>query len=1262
MKHSVRLAIAFFLLSTIPVAFVTLVSTINAERTIEREVARHLEAITGLQAADLDRWLGTLERTIESIAQRPLFVDLSEELSRQSRGETASDPEVSAQLLDVHLYPLLRAGGTFEALSIIDVNSGQVLVSTDRDQVGKFRVGEAYFEGGMSGTFFDRIRFVPALETMAFHVSTPVSDRGASPLALLVGRADLRVFSEIITHDADSHTTEDVYLVNAQGIFVTEPRYGEGFALRRYAGSEGALRAVSGETGVASYEDYRGVPVLGAFRWLPETNLGMLAEIDRWEVLAMVGQTRGLSYGLLAGAVVLFTLLGASTARQLTHPLRRIAAGATRVGRGEFDHRISSTRKDEFGDLARAFDRMTENLQRITASRDDLQLEIARRERAEARLRDSLAALEQSESLFRLLSEASPIGICIWQGEFFAYVNPALERILGYSSEELIGKTDSSDVVSREDRDLILRYVERIRTSGVPQEPLRFRARRMDGTIVPCEGYARPIEYGGRPAVLGTIIDVSLLRQAEERFRMAAHVASDLIYEWDVSTDVLTWHADIDAKLGCPRGTIAHTIEAWVSRIHPEDQVRLHDAVERHRTTVEPISQTYRIRHEDGSWRHWIDRGVPVLDAEGRPVRWIGVCIDETERILAYRARVESEERFHRILESAPDVIYRYRLQPDPGFDYISEAIETVTGHRPEELVNQPDVGSKLLYERDQRFLDRLLEGETRGELPHPHQWRHKDGHPVWIEDVHVMIRDAEGRPVAIEGIARDITERIEAELALRTADDIVRSLPTGLLILRKDSSGGFVVDSANAAACGFIAEGRGSLEGCHLDELFPPDMVARVSDTFTSVLASGIGYEDEVVIRADQSIRFAVHLRVFTIPEGRLVAAFEDITRQKQAEESLRISEQQHRSLFENAALGIYKTTPDGRILAANPALIRMLGFESFEELARRNLETDGYEPETPREEFKRSIAEKGRIEGRESVWICRDGRRLVVRENAVAVRDDDGNVIFYEGTVEDITAQREAESERERLEARLRQSQKLESIGTLASGVAHEINNPLTGILLFSSNMSKKVPAKGPLQDGFKIIIRETQRCKTIIQGLLDFARDSQPQKTEADINVIMLNSIAVVENEFHLKHVSIDNQLAREMVETYLDENQIMQVFINILLNALQASEKNSRVKIQSHVNYQEGLVGMTISDDGCGMSPDELENIFDPFFSTKAQGTGLGLAVSYGIVKNHEGTIKAYSEPGRGTHFVVELPIATGIRAKKDFDETQAYTGH
>jgi len=557
MKQSVRLAIAFFLLSTIPVAFVTLVSTINAEHTIEREVASHLEAVVEMRAGDLDRWMGTLRRTIESIAQRPLVVDLSEELSRQLRGETPFDPTISAQLLDVHLLPHLRAGGTFEELSVVDVKTGQVLASTSPDQVGTFRIGEPYFQGGLSQTFLDRIRFVPALETMALHVSTPIRDEGASPGALLVGRADVRVLDEIIAYGKDA---EDVYLINAQGVFVTEPRYGDGFALRHYASSEGALRAISGETGVHGYVGYRGVPVLGAYRWLPEIEMALLAEIDRQVVLSTVGRTRNLSYGLLAGAVILFTFLGASVARQMTHPLRRIAAGVARVGRGEVDHRIGLHRNDEFGDLARAFDQMTENLQRITASRDELQLEVVKRERAEEQLRDSLGALERSESLFRLLSESSPVGICIWQGESLAYLNPALERTLGYGSEELLERSIPAGMVSQEDRALILRYVERVKTGGIPQEPIRFRVIRNDGSFVPCEGYARRVEYRGRPAILGTVIDTSLLRQAEERFRLAALVASDLIYEWDVATDVLTWHADIDAKLGCPPGTIAHTI------------------------------------------------------------------------------------------------------------------------------------------------------------------------------------------------------------------------------------------------------------------------------------------------------------------------------------------------------------------------------------------------------------------------------------------------------------------------------------------------------------------------------------------------------------------------------------------------------------------------------------------------------------------------------------------------------------------------------
>ena len=233
--------------------------------------------------------------------------------------------------------------------------------------------------------------------------------------------------------------------------------------------------------------------------------------------------------------------------------------------------------------------------------------------------------------------------------------------------------------------------------------------------------------------------------------------------------------------------------------------------------------------------------------------------------------------------------------------------------------------------------------------------------------------------------------------------------------------------------------------------------------------------------------------------------------------------------------------------------------------------------------------------------------------------------------------------ESQQARFTHLATQMEKLSSLGRMAAGIAHEINNPLAGILLYSSNLSKKVPSGGPLEEGLKIIIKETQRCKTIIQGLLEFARDREPQKISANINDIMETALGIVDNEFRLRHVRIEKQLAQDMVKTLLDENQIEQVFINLLLNAVHAVEENGRVAVQSVVDPAQKIIQVEIVDNGCGISADDIKNIFDPFFSTKTNGTGLGLSVSYGIIQNHQGDIRVFSEPGRGTRFMIEVPI-------------------
>jgi len=233
--------------------------------------------------------------------------------------------------------------------------------------------------------------------------------------------------------------------------------------------------------------------------------------------------------------------------------------------------------------------------------------------------------------------------------------------------------------------------------------------------------------------------------------------------------------------------------------------------------------------------------------------------------------------------------------------------------------------------------------------------------------------------------------------------------------------------------------------------------------------------------------------------------------------------------------------------------------------------------------------------------------------------------------------------ENQQARFDHLATQMDKMLSLGRMAAGIAHEINNPLAGILLYSSNMSKKVPQGDPLEEGLNIIIKETQRCKTIIQGLLEFARDREPQKVPADINAIMETALGILDNEFRLRHVDLELQLSENMVKTLLDENQIEQVFINLLLNAIHAVEENGRVTIQTAVDSENNKVQVEITDNGCGIAADDVKKIFEPFYSTKAKGTGLGLAVSYGIVKNHQGDIRVYSVPGKITRFTIELPI-------------------
>ena len=237
--------------------------------------------------------------------------------------------------------------------------------------------------------------------------------------------------------------------------------------------------------------------------------------------------------------------------------------------------------------------------------------------------------------------------------------------------------------------------------------------------------------------------------------------------------------------------------------------------------------------------------------------------------------------------------------------------------------------------------------------------------------------------------------------------------------------------------------------------------------------------------------------------------------------------------------------------------------------------------------------------------------------------------------------------EKQRSRYNQLAIQTEKLSALGRMAAGIAHEINNPLAGILLYSTNMIKKVPEGSLLKEGLDVIIRETIRCRGIIQELLEFSRDKEPEKIRANISEIIQKALSILENECRLRHIRVEKSLAEDMPEIFLDVNQMEQVFVNLLMNALEAIQENGMITVRAHADQKRKWVKIEILDTGVGIPQEDMAKIFEPFFSTKAKGTGLGLAVSYGIVQKHQGNIQVSSEPGKGSNFTVELPVRNNV---------------
>ncbi|MGA2101692.1 MAG: PAS domain S-box protein, partial [Candidatus Sulfotelmatobacter sp.] len=495
--------------------------------------------------------------------------------------------------------------------------------------------------------------------------------------------------------------------------------------------------------------------------------------------------------------------------------------------------------------------------------------------------------------------------------------------------------------------------------------------------------------------------------------------------------------------------------------------------------------------------------------------------------------------------------------------------------------------------------------------------WLAKDGRRLEVSLTTSSILDSDGEMVGGSIIAHDITARKLAEESLRKANE-TSIYGSPVPVVAADAVGN--VTMWNGAAEKDFGWSESEVRGS-LNPIIPPEESEAAAELHRRMLQGETLTGIEVRRRRRDGTLLDISLSGTPLwdENGKvrgIIGFLADITERKRAELALREAEEKYRGIFENAVEGIYQSTPDGKYISANPALARMLGFHSPEELIETsNAHPMEYLDPEKRVEFQALMKKHGRVHGFQYQLRRCDDTLLWVSENAHAVRDAGGNVLYYEGTVEDITRHRE-------LEEQLRQMQKIEAIGRLAGGVAHDFNNILMAISSYAELLCRKLPEADSSRRYVDEIVRATDRGSSLTQGLLAFSRKQVLSPQIVDLNALIGDQINMLERLLG-EAIVLRFQPGAGLGHTKVDPGQVQQVVMNLVINARDAMPDGGEVLIEtanaeldpsasdSGARSSSEYVMISVTDTGCGIDDETKPHIFEPFFTTKEQGKGTGL---------------------------------------------------
>jgi two-component system cell cycle sensor histidine kinase/response regulator CckA len=879
--------------------------------------------------------------------------------------------------------------------------------------------------------------------------------------------------------------------------------------------------------------------------------------------------------------------------------------------------------------------------------------------------------VENAGEAYRLLFDQAGEMVCLLDlAGRFTSLNAAGEELTGYSSAELAGKLAVDLIAPEHQEEAVRQFQARLRGDpGRPPDETVLVTR--DGTRVPIEVRSTLFYADGQAAgVLGLITDQSArvraeqeLAERERHYRLLAENSTDLVA-------CITSDGEIRYLSPASELLLGYRAEEVVGRsidqvLHRDDltvraarRASIDDA-------TEPVVMEVRLRHRDGRWL-WFEASVrAVRDAGGDVIERQAALRPIEQRRQAEADLRDAEARFRSFFEFAP--IGESIVDIDGKYLRANDALCALVGYPEPELVGKTfqEITHPDDLDADVAFLHRTLAGEISS-YEMEKRYIHKLGHEVWVLLSVSLVRAADGSPSYFISQIQDISERKaaldEIELSasrLSDAQHVARigswesDFATGAVTMSTELYRLFEIDPS---------ETEMSLE--HLLERIHPDDRAKLAEANVQApTTTGTNEHEYRICLSDGSLRW-IHARAQPYyVNGKLVGrrgTSQDITERKHAEQQLADAELRYRTLVEQLPLCTYVRPLDMSLpnIYTSPQVEPMLGYpadawQTDPDLLARIVHPDDRDRVLGDADRVRKTGEPVRDEYR---YVAPDGRVVWVQDETYRLTNEHGDEVV-QGFLLDISDRKRVEQERDRFSEQLHQAQKLEAIGRLAGGVAHDFNNMLTAIKGYSELLVAELEPGTRARDEAEQIKRAAEQASVLPAELLAFSRNQTlaPQLIDLDKLIGGVSSLLR-----HLISEAIDLVVVPSAEPHYVsvDPARVEPVLVNLALNARDAMPSGGTLTLStgrvdiSHVTASERQVlpgpyiVLTVTDDGEGMDVDTAARAFEPFFTTKPQGegSGLGLASVYGTISQSGGFVSLESKPGLGTTFRIHLPAA------------------